>query len=103
MIALFGLDGFKHYNDAFGQPAGDGLLTRLGKRLETAVAGSGKAYRMVGGESSFLPLNEHAVPSTKSVAVAWEPELDRRSRISPVLISGPSCVHSPTCFIVKGP
>jgi diguanylate cyclase (GGDEF)-like protein len=54
MIAVFGLDGFKHYNEAFGQPAGDGLLTRLGKRLETAVAGSGKAYRMGGGEFCVL-------------------------------------------------
>ena len=25
------------------------------------------------------------------------------SRISPVFSSGPSCVHQPTCFIVKGP
>ena len=37
-LILFDLDGFKDYNDAFGHPAGDGLLARLGERLEDAVA-----------------------------------------------------------------
>ena len=30
-LVLFDLDGFKEYNDAFGHPAGDGLLVRLGR------------------------------------------------------------------------
>src|ERR671914_1421642 len=38
-IILFDLDGFKEYNDAFGHPAGDGLLERLGIRLADAVQG----------------------------------------------------------------
>ena len=37
-LVLFDLDGFKEYNDAFGHPAGDGLLARLGERLADAVA-----------------------------------------------------------------
>ncbi len=49
-LVLFDLDGFKAYNDAFGHPAGDALLARLGGRLEQAVAPH-VAYR-VGGENS---------------------------------------------------
>ncbi len=49
-LVLFDLDGFKEYNDAFGHPAGDGLLVRLGERLEDAVHGHGRAYRLGGDE-----------------------------------------------------
>ncbi len=50
LLALFDLDGFKGYNDTFGHPAGDALLTRLGRALDAAVAGSGAAFRMGGDE-----------------------------------------------------
>jgi two-component system cell cycle response regulator len=49
-LVLFDLDGFKEYNDAFGHPAGDGLLERLGERLADAVQGHGRAYRLGGDE-----------------------------------------------------
>jgi diguanylate cyclase (GGDEF)-like protein len=49
-VVLFDLDGFKEYNDAFGHPAGDGLLVRLGERLADAVRGHGRAYRLGGDE-----------------------------------------------------
>ena len=54
LVALFDLDGFKEYNDTFGHPAGDTLLSRLGGRLLAAVAGSGTAYRMGGDEFCML-------------------------------------------------
>ena len=38
-LALFDLDGFKHYNDAFGHPAGDELLRRLAGKVAQAVDG----------------------------------------------------------------
>jgi len=49
-LVLFDLDGFKEYNDAFGHPAGDELLVRLGARLADAVRGHGHAYRLGGDE-----------------------------------------------------
>jgi diguanylate cyclase (GGDEF)-like protein len=49
-LVLFDLDGFKEYNDAFGHPAGDRLLVRLGERLDDAVHGHGCAYRLGGDE-----------------------------------------------------
>ncbi len=50
VLVLFDLDGFKQYNDAFGHLAGDGLLARLGTRLESVVIGQGRAYRLGGDE-----------------------------------------------------
>ena len=49
-LGLFDLDGFKAYNDAYGHPAGDALLTRLGARLAVAVGDAGSAFRMGGDE-----------------------------------------------------
>jgi two-component system cell cycle response regulator len=49
-LLLFDLDGFKEYNDAFGHPAGDGLLVRLAARLSDAVGHTGDAYRLGGDE-----------------------------------------------------
>ena len=53
-LLLFDLDGFKEYNDAFGHPAGDGLLVRLAARLVQAVGDSGHAYRLGGDEFCVL-------------------------------------------------
>jgi diguanylate cyclase (GGDEF)-like protein len=53
-FVLFDLDGFKAYNDRFGHPAGDALLTRLGQRLVDAVAGHGEAYRLGGDEFCLI-------------------------------------------------
>jgi len=53
-LLLFDLDGFKEYNDAFGHPAGDGLLVRLAARLAEAVGDTGEAYRLGGDEFCVL-------------------------------------------------
>jgi diguanylate cyclase (GGDEF)-like protein len=59
-LVMFDLDGFKHYNDNFGHPAGDALLQRLGNSLSAQLAGTGMAYRMGGDEFCALidPPNE---------------------------------------------
>ena len=53
-VVIFDLDGFKHYNDSFGHPAGDALLARLGRSLAGAMGGSGRAYRLGGDEFCVL-------------------------------------------------
>jgi diguanylate cyclase (GGDEF)-like protein len=51
ILALYDLDGFKAYNDAFGHPAGDALLVRLGANLRTTLREHGAtAYRLGGDE-----------------------------------------------------
>ncbi|HEY6596735.1 MAG TPA: GGDEF domain-containing protein, partial [Asanoa sp.] len=58
-LALFDLDGFKQYNDAFGHAAGDSLLRRLAGDLAAAVDGHGRAYRL-GGDEFCILLDRHA-------------------------------------------
>jgi diguanylate cyclase (GGDEF)-like protein/putative nucleotidyltransferase with HDIG domain len=53
-LTVFDLDGFKDYNDTFGHPAGDVLLTRLGRRLHTVAGSAGEAYRLGGDEFCLL-------------------------------------------------
>jgi diguanylate cyclase (GGDEF)-like protein len=54
VLALFDLDGFKHYNDTFGHPAGDALLIRLAAKLERYFQARGRVYRMGGDEFCAL-------------------------------------------------
>jgi two-component system cell cycle response regulator len=54
LLLLFDLNGFKGYNDAFGHPAGDALLQRLGRALRDAVGAMGTTYRMGGDEFCVL-------------------------------------------------
>jgi diguanylate cyclase (GGDEF)-like protein/putative nucleotidyltransferase with HDIG domain len=70
VLALFDLDGFKNYNDAFGHQAGDALLTRLGATLARAVNGHG--YRMGGDEFCVLLMGEpsHVAPTLEAAAAA---------------------------------
>ncbi|HEY8083260.1 MAG TPA: GGDEF domain-containing protein [Solirubrobacterales bacterium] len=53
-LYLFDLNGFKRYNDTFGHPAGDKLLTKLGQALQNAVGENGTAYRIGGDEFCVL-------------------------------------------------
>ena len=53
-LVMLDLNGFKAYNDAFGHPAGDALLSRLGARLAAVTRGRGTAYRLGGDEFCAL-------------------------------------------------
>jgi two-component system cell cycle response regulator len=77
-LVLYDLDGFKRYNDTFGHPAGDALLTRLTERLAKSVQPHGIAYRMGGDE--FCVLCERAQPACERLietSVAALSEQDR--------------------------
>jgi diguanylate cyclase (GGDEF)-like protein len=65
-LILLDLNGFKHYNDTFGHPAGDKMLGLLGGRLRGAVAPEGNSYRLGGDE--FVVLVEGRVPDRDAIA-----------------------------------
>ncbi len=69
-LVLFDLDGFKHYNDTFGHPAGDALLARLAGRFGAAV-GADRAYRAGGDEfCAILPVAPQAAGRMIAAAAA---------------------------------
>jgi diguanylate cyclase (GGDEF)-like protein len=47
-FALLDLHGFRAFNDTHGYLAGDELLARLGRRLESTLVGDGHVYRLGG-------------------------------------------------------
>ncbi len=53
-LLMFDLDGFKAYNDTFGHPGGDLLLSRLSRAFKAAVGTHGRAYRLGGDEFCAL-------------------------------------------------
>jgi two-component system, cell cycle response regulator len=54
VFAIFDLNGFKQYNDTFGHPSGDTLLSRLAAALRNALGGDGAAFRLGGDEFCIL-------------------------------------------------
>jgi two-component system, cell cycle response regulator len=67
-LVLFDLDGFKHYNDTFGHPAGDALLARLASRFAQAVGHRG-AYR-AGGDEFYALLPVPGGRAARNIATA---------------------------------
>jgi two-component system cell cycle response regulator len=76
VLVLFDLDGFKHYNDTFGHPAGDALLIRLGAGLSSFLEGRGTAFRMGGDE--FCALLEPAGRAIEPLVVGAAAALSER-------------------------
>ena len=66
LLALFDLDGFKAYNDAFGHPAGDALLARLGRKL--AARSPAPRRRLPHGRRRVLRAARTRAPTDKPVA-----------------------------------
>jgi diguanylate cyclase (GGDEF)-like protein len=70
-VLLCDLDGFKLYNDAFGHPAGDALLARLGHRLQQVIGSAGSVYRLGGDEFCVVvPLGDEGIDEIAAVTVA---------------------------------
>jgi diguanylate cyclase (GGDEF)-like protein len=78
VLILFDLDGFKHYNDSFGHPAGDALLARLGKNLEAAVSPYGESYRLGGDE--FCALVTAGAPGAETIVACARAALTEQGR-----------------------
>jgi diguanylate cyclase (GGDEF)-like protein len=56
-VLLFDVDFFKRYNDTAGHPAGDEILRKISKYLQTCIRKSDRLYRY-GGEEILMLLPE---------------------------------------------
>ena len=69
VLVILDLDGFKAYNDLFGHPAGDVLLTRLGHRLDETT-GPRDAYRLGGDEFCVIARGSEGERATLEASCA---------------------------------
>jgi len=71
-VVFLDLNGFKHFNDTFGHPAGDDLLVELGGALHKAVGKDGTSYRIGGDEFCVLLAcqSERLAEVTRKIAEA---------------------------------
>jgi GGDEF domain-containing protein len=69
-LYLFSLDGFKDYNDAYGDACGDALLGWLGRKLRDAVGSYGGAYRMRGGSFALLAVGSERFANSLCASAA---------------------------------
>lgn len=53
-VLMMDLDRFKPFNDAFGHPAGDGLLRAIGGAITASIRGEDRAYRYGGDEFAVI-------------------------------------------------
>ncbi|MET9325584.1 sensor domain-containing diguanylate cyclase [Tsukamurella sp. NPDC003166] len=53
-FCLIDLDGFKRINDHLGHSGGDALLAAVARRMEDALGGTGRLYRVGGDEFAVL-------------------------------------------------
>jgi diguanylate cyclase (GGDEF)-like protein len=94
LLLIFDLNGFKAYNDAFGHPAGDALLARLGSALAATAASWGHAYRMGGDE--FCVLARPGDHSPEAVAAACADALSEQGEgFSITAACGASAIDTP--------
>jgi two-component system, cell cycle response regulator len=69
-LYLFALDGFKEYNEAYGEACGDALLGWLARKLRDAVGSYGGAYRMRGGNFALLAVGSERFTNALCAAAA---------------------------------
>jgi len=66
-LLLVDLDNFKAYNDIYGHPSGDVLLTQIGRTIRSSVRISDQAFRY-GGDEFVVILPQTAIKDAQAVA-----------------------------------
>jgi diguanylate cyclase (GGDEF)-like protein/putative nucleotidyltransferase with HDIG domain len=66
-IFLLDLDNFKTYNDIYGHPSGDNLMSQIGRTIKSSVRDADQAFRY-GGDEFVVILPQTAMENARVVA-----------------------------------
>ncbi|MDP3856143.1 MAG: GGDEF domain-containing protein [Stagnimonas sp.] len=70
-LLLLDIDGFKPYNDRYGNPAGDEVLRRVAGELQRQAGGAGAFCARVGGEEFAVVLLDFSAPEALQLSESW--------------------------------
>ena len=76
-LIMLDIDHFKQYNDAFGHPAGDRVLQRVGETLRSTVRGHDVVARY-GGEEFVVLLPATDADEAQNIAERLRSAIDRQ-------------------------
>ncbi|HVA60907.1 MAG TPA: GGDEF domain-containing protein [Mycobacteriales bacterium] len=99
-LLIIDIDRFKTYNDAFGHPAGDALLTSVAELLTESLRPSDTAYRY-GGEEFVVLARDTGLTAASALAERLRTTIAGRLRSQRITISiGAAAVPENTATVV---
>jgi diguanylate cyclase (GGDEF)-like protein/putative nucleotidyltransferase with HDIG domain len=85
-ILLLDLDNFKTYNDIYGHPAGDTLLSQIGKIINGSVRSADEAFRY-GGDEFVVILPQAAMEDAYVVAERVRVQIARGMELKEIAVT----------------
>jgi len=85
-ILLLDLDNFKTYNDIYGHPAGDVLLSQIGRIIKASVRSADQAFRY-GGDEFVVILPEAAMDDAYVVGERVRVQIAREMEVKEIAVT----------------
>jgi diguanylate cyclase (GGDEF)-like protein/putative nucleotidyltransferase with HDIG domain len=101
-MLLLDLDNFKTYNDIYGHPAGDTLLSQIGKIIKGSVRSADQAFRY-GGDEFVVILPQAAMDDAYVVAERVRVQIAREMEVKEIAVTCSIGLASyPTDGVISG-
>ncbi len=97
-VLLLDLDNFKTYNDIYGHPAGDTLLSQIGKTIKGSIRSADQAFRY-GGDEFAVILPQAAMDDAYVVADRVRAQVAREMEVKEIAVT---CSIGVACYPADG-